>query len=343
MRTPILSQMFVSALVLAVTLGTVSVANARGGGGGSTTASITGTVHTIDPAKRSIVIQTSTGTSVKLSVGRSTSITRNGGPASLPDLTLNDSITGQFKVSRLTAMALTASGPAVTNASGKAQSVSLASGALSLGSMQLQTNANTRIARNGQIVSLRQITSRDTLVAHVALGTNVALDVLADGPEESEVQGVISAISGNNVTITPDDGSAPVTIMVGIGTIIEVNDAQGTLADLVALVALGQPVPVDAEYDPTTLAAFSIDVNSETEDAEVEGTVFAVDTTNGTVTITPAGGGANITLFVNAATEIDVNDEGGTLADIQVGMPIKAEYDAATMLASEIEAGGSDD
>jgi hypothetical protein len=206
-----------------------------------------------------------------------------------------------------------------------------------LGAQNLQTNANTRISRNGQIVALRQITLKDTLVAHVAMGTNIALDVVGDGPNESEVHGVISGISANNVTITPDDGSPAVTIVVGTTTLIEVNDAAGTLADLL----VGEAV--EAEYDPATFAAFSIDVKGEEEDAEVEGTVASVDTTAGTVTITPQGGGPNVTLIVNAGTEIDVNDEGATLADIEVGMPIKAEYDAVSLLASEIEAGGSGD
>jgi hypothetical protein len=321
-------------LLLALTLGTTATAaDARGVG----TASIAGTVYTIDAAKKNVTIKTSVGTSVKLSVVKSTSITRNGAAASLNDIALNDSITAQYKVSRLSATALTASGPAVTNTAGKATGVSLAGGVLSLGSQNLQTNANTRISRNGRIVALRQITLKDTLVAHVATGTNVALDVVGDGPDESEVHGVISAIVGSNVTITPDDGSPAVTIVVGTTTLIEVNDATGTLADLV----VGQAV--DAEYDPTTFAAFSIDVNGEDEEAEIEGTVAAIDTTAGTVTITPSGGGANVTLTVNAGTEVDVNDEGGTLADIQVGMPIKAEYDAVTLLAAEIEAGGSDD
>jgi hypothetical protein len=335
MRTFFLSQLLVSALVLAVTLGTVSVANAHGASGATT--AITGTVQTIDVGKKNITIKTSTGTSVKLAVGRSTAITRNGVHSSLAGVTLNDSVTGQYKVLTLAATALTASGPAVTGVSGRTSSVSLATGALSVGSNQLQTNANTRIARNGQIVALRQITTRDTLVAHVAMGTNVALDVLADGPPESEVQGVISTIVGSSITITPDDGSPAVTITVGTGTLIEVNDAPGTLAELQVAQA------VDAEYDPTTLVAFSISVNNETEDAEVQGTVFGVNTIAGTVTITPQGGGANITLVVNAATEIEVNGEGGTLGDILIGMPIQAEYDAVTLLATQIEAGGSDD
>ena len=131
--------------------------------------------------------------------------------------------------------------------------------------------------------------------------------------------------------------STAVTITVGTGTLIEVNDAPGTLVDLQVAQA------VDAEYDPTTFVAFSISAGGETEESEIEGTVFGVDTTAGTVTIAPTGGGTNITLVVNAATEIDVNDEGATLGDIQFGMPITAEYDAATLLAKHIEAGGSDD
>jgi hypothetical protein len=231
---------------------------------------------------------------------------------------------------------LTASGPAVTAASGKASAISSPSGALSIGSQQLQTNANTRISRNGQIVSLRKITLRDTLVAHVAMGTNIALDMLADGPPESEVHGIISAIVGSNVTITPFDGSAAVTIVVGASTVIDLNDAGATLADL----QVGQGV--DAEYDPTTLVAFKIDVNNEIEEADVEGIVAGVDTNAGTVSITPLGGGPSITLVVNAATEIEVNELGATLADIQIGMPIKAEYNIATLLASAIQAGGED-
>lgn len=329
-----------AAAVVMLAVGAVSVANARGGGGGgggSTVTSINGTVRTIDVGKKNITIQTSVGTSVKLAVGKSTAITRNGARSALADLTLNDSVTAQYRVSRLSATTLAASGPAVVVTSGKARAVSVAGGTLSIGAQNLQTNANTRISRNGQLVALGQITLRDTLVAHSTVGTTIALDVLADGPNETKVQGVITAIVGSTVTIAPDNGSAPVNAVVGVDTQIEVNDATGALSDL----AVGQAV--EAEYDPATLVAFSISASSESEDAEVEGTVAAVDPTAGTVTITPKDGGPDITLTVNASTEIEVNDEGGALMDIQIGMPINAEFDVGSLLASEIKAGGSDD
>lgn len=335
MKIPYLAQVFASALVLAVTLGTVSVATARSG---PATASVTGTVQTIDVAKNKITIKTGVGTSVNLAVGRSTAITRNGAPSLLRDLTLNDSVTGQYKVSSLAATRLTASGPAVTSAVGKATSISFARGVLSIGSTNLHTTANTRISRNGKMVSLRQITLRDALVAHAASGTNVALDVVASGPPEAEVHGVITDITGSTVTITPDDGvSPPVPTVVGIATLIEVNDQPGVLLDL----QTGQTA--EAEYDPITFVAFSIEVVSEGEDAEVEGIVASVDLLLGTVTIRPLGGGLDITLFVNASTEIDVNDAHAALTDIEVGMPIKAEYGAGTLLATQIEAGVESD
>lgn len=320
--------------LLALTLGMAGTADARSGGG---TAAITGSVYTVDTTKKNITIRTNVETSVKLSIGRSTSITRNGASSSLNDIALNDAVSGQYKVSRLSATALALSGPAVTTTTGKATAVSPAAGVLTLGSQNLQTNAGTRIARNGQIVALRQLTLRDMLVVHVAAGTSVALDVVSDGPDESEVHGLITGLSGGNVTITPDDGSPAITIVVGTATTIELEDASGTLGDLV----VGQAI--EAEYDPTTLVAFSIDVSSEDEQAEIEGTVAAIDTVAGTVTITPQNGGSAVTLAVDASTEIDVNDQGGALADIQVGMPIKAEYDSVTLLAAQIDAGGSED
>jgi hypothetical protein len=339
MRTSTLGHALVWALAFAVTAAPAAAngGHSRGGGSGGfgATVSVTGTVYTVDPAKRNLTIKTSLGTSVKLSLGRAASITRNGAPAVLGDLALNDSITAQYRLTTLNASSLVASGPPVSTASGKPSAVSLAGGALSVGTKSLKTNAGTRISRNGQIVALRQITLKDSLVAHVAMGTNVALDLVGDGPDESEVHGVIASVVGNNVTITPNDGSPAVTIVVGPTTIIEVDDGAGTVADLLAGDA------VEAEFDPTTFAAFSIEVSSEAENVEVEGTVAAVDTTAGTITITPAGGGANVVLTVNAATEFEVNDDGGALADIQAGMPIKAEYDAATLLATQIEAGGS--
>ena len=126
---------------------------------------------------------------------------------------------------------------------------------------------------------------------------------------------------------------------VNLTTIIEVGGKPAALADLQG----GQTA--EAEYDPTTFIAFSIEVDiPETEDeGELSGTVAAVDVTLGTLTITPTGGGADVVLTVTAATEVEVNDEHATLGDVQVGMPVKAEYDTTTLVATEVKAGTEDE
>jgi Domain of unknown function (DUF5666) len=123
-----------------------------------------------------------------------------------------------------------------------------------------------------------------------------------------------------------------VTLTVNASTRINVNDQPGTLADIQVGAA------IKAEFT-ASMVALELDVKNaaQQEDQEVEGQVSAVDTGHGTVTIAPAGGGAMVTLTVNASTRISVNDQPGTLADVQVGDAAKAEFTAA-MVAVELEA-----
>ena len=117
MGASILRRTFANALLLVLAMAIGPAASARGGE--ASTASITGTVYTIDAGRRNITVKTSVGTSVKLSVGRATVITRNGAGVTLKDLALNDSITGSYKVATLAAKALAASGPSIHSVSGK--------------------------------------------------------------------------------------------------------------------------------------------------------------------------------------------------------------------------------
>ena len=125
------------------------------------------------------------------------------------------------------------------------------------------------------------------------------------------------------------------TVTADSTTIIEVGGEPATVADL----QVGQTAEV--EYAPSTLIAFSIEIHfHESEDKdEIEGTDAAVDVIAGTVTIAPSGGRVNVVLTMTAATEIEVNGENATLGDFQVNMPAKAEFDTATLVATEVTAG----
>ncbi|MBM2812182.1 MAG: hypothetical protein HW416_2941 [Chloroflexi bacterium] len=306
---------------------------------------VTGVINTIDPVAKTLNIKLATGTSVTLRVARRASITRNSVPTNLEGLVLRDNITAKYRAFNLSATVLDATGPAVQSVSGSVTDLNMSSGVLTVGSESVQTTANTKISRNGLVVSLSKITTHDTVVVHIATTSAVARSaatassVVASGPVEDEVDGAISAIAGSNVTIAPTNGASPVTVVVTANTHIELDGQTVGLADL----QVG--MQVEAHYDPITFEAFVIDADSlgQADDAKIHGLVAAVGLDAGTLTITPDGGGANVTLIVNAATEIEVNGEDATLAEVQVGMPVRAEYDSSTLVAEEVKAGSGED
>jgi hypothetical protein len=68
------------------------------------------------------------------------------------------------------------------------------------------------------------------------------------------------------------------------------------------------------------------------------GTISAVDTTAGSLTITPKKGGADVVLKVDSTTMISRNNQTATLADLKMGDLVAARYDPTTMLAIMIRA-----
>lgn len=337
-RKPFAFALFSLLVIAAGLLGTSPVYAA-------TDAAVSGEINTIDLATKHITIKKNDNSTVTLKVKKATVIERNGRSVKLKALVLRDTISARYLASTLVARKLNVTGPKNQKVSGALENAVKGSGVVTIGDKTVSATVNTKISRNGSVVSLSQLTREDRVTAHIKTGaanahsSNEALDIIADGPDEGEVHGLIAAINGNQVTVTPNNGTPDVTVNVTADTMIEVDGDHATLGDLVV------GMQVEASYDPATFDAFSIEADSEGEqdDAHIHGTVAAVDTGAGTLTITPNGGGADVTLNVDASTEIEVNDVHGTLDDIQVGMPVEAEYDTQTMLAKEIKAGSGDD
>lgn len=302
---------------------------------------VVGVIHTIDLKAKLLTVKKPDNSTITLKYDKLTEMERNGKSVKVKALALQDSIKARYKTN-LTALKFTATGPKTGKVAGTLMNALKGSGIVTIGTTQVQTNAQTRISRNGKLVSLSQLTRQDKVIAHTQVTTSKApsagaqvQDIIAEGPENSEVHGAITAISASQVTIAPTNGTPKVTLNVTGTTMIEVDGSTAVLADL----QVG--MQVEAHYDPTTSNAFDIEADSAgvSEDGHVTGTVSAVDLIAGTVTIAPA----NLTLTVNAATEFEVNDSEGTLADLGIGMPIRAEYDATTLKAQEIKAGAGDD
>jgi hypothetical protein len=310
-----------------------------------------GRITAIDLDASTVVVHERNGTTTTVHVTPSTVLTRNGKSTILPRLALRDVVRARFDAATTDARSLRAAGPAVKTLRGKVVSARKGRGAVTLASggrsgagagqdqYTVKTDRRTRIVRNGAPASLSHLTSRDKVVAHVRPDGSGkrARDLVVSGPEHAKVKGLISAIDGDTLTIVPKDEGVHVTLGVTPGTLIEVNGHPGTVADLL----VGQYV--EAYYDPTTFAAFSIEAEHEGDEREVEGTVVEVNAAAGTVTIAPADGGPAITLTVTASTEIEVNDEPAALEALQAGMPIEAEFDEVTLVARELEAGAGDD
>jgi hypothetical protein len=323
---------------------------------------LSGTVYMIDTTAHTVTLRDTVGTLTSLNVTRKTKIRRNNKSVPLNGLVLGDQVNA---VSDTTgnAIQISAVGPAVSTVQGGVKGVSSAMGTVQISKKNVNTSGQTRVVRNGKISSLKSLTLFDTVTSHVtsasvksASSATQALDIQAEGPEESEVKGTIVAVNPGSpgdplavppvpptpatITIAPKGGGTNVTLNITANTVIEVNDAIGTIADLTV------GMNVEAEYDPTTLDAFRIEADSEEDDGEIEGTITALDTVSCTlvppspctVTITNSHA-VSVTLIVDASTEIKRNDAPALVSDLQVGDPASAEYNVVTMVAKEIEAG----
>lgn len=299
-------------------------------------ANLNGDILTLDLKAKTLQVIKSDKSVVTVTFNGKTVISRNGKTAKVKALLLRDAV--QVKTKAGAALKITATGPASKKLAGKLSDALKGQGELIVGGKTVLATAQTRIVRNGQVASLSSLTRNDAIVAHLKPGstesTSEAFDVISSGPEDDEVHGTINAIAGNQVTVSPLNGSADVTLNVTDTTMIEVDGQEATLADLTV------GMEIEAHFDPTTFEAFVIETDShnEDDDAHISGTVSAVDLDAGTLTITPDAGDP-VTLTVDAATEIEVNDNCGSLEDITVGLPVRAEYDTATLRAKEIKAG----
>jgi hypothetical protein len=308
--------------------------------------SATGKIVSLSPATRTVTIQKSDSTEVMLRAGERTALTRNGKAVGFAALALRDEVSVQLQ--RSTLVRLDARGPALDNARGVFTGFDAASNLLTMatvkGARSFRIASSTLIVRNGAPATAQGLARGDALLVHsppVPAGSPAgtvatAADVVADGPEEEDVEGTITALSGQDVTITPEHGSA-VTVHVNASTVIKVYDASGAHTATLADLATG--MRAEADYDPVSLVADHINARAaQHAQAEVEGKVTAVDATAHTISIAPEHGGADIALHTDSSTRISRNGAAATLADIKVGDVAGARYDATTKLASRIDA-----
>lgn len=303
---------------------------------------IKGTLYSINVSANTVTLKDLNGALSILNITSKLKIKRNGMKAGLTDLVLGDQLVCSSSGS-LSPRKLKATGPKVSLVTGAVQSIHSGAKMIQVGNQNVPAGANTRITRNGKASSLSSITLNDHAVVHFKSGSNLssddqgededAEDIQCEGPDEEDVEGTISSVdvNANTVTIHSEDDGSDVTVNVTPETEIEVDGEDATIVNLLA----GQRV--EAEFDHATFNAFRIEVDDEMEEAEIEGSITAVDAGAGTVTIQDENGKI-VTLIVNATTEVKRDDEPAFLSDLLVGDCAKAKYDAITLEAFRIEA-----
>lgn len=157
--------------------------------------------------------------------------------------------------------------------------------------------------------------------------TGLALKIDAE-EEEAEIEGIIVAIDGREVTIETERGRR-LALTVSDQTRIELeDDIPGTLADL------SKGLGIEAKFDPFTRKVFTIEVE-EAETAEIKGVIAEVKGSQLTI---ETEAGRRRTLVTGDRTRIEIEDGiRGTLADLQVGTSVEAKFDPVTGRALKVE------
>lgn len=307
--------------------------------------SMAGTIVSLSPSTRTVAIQSNSGTQVILRAVESSVLVRNGKVVRFVSLALRDQVSVRFQRSTSTISRLEARGPQLDSARGVFTGLNTASDVITMttvsGTRSFRIGSSTLIVRNGAPATAQGLAQGDALLVHAATAAGapagtiaLAADIAADGTEEEEVEGTITTLAGQDVTITPGSGSA-VTVHVADSTVIKISDASGSHSGTLADLAVG--MKAEADYDPVSLVADHVNARAaEQHQGEVEGKVTAVDPA-GTISIASEHG-ADVVLHTDSATRISRDGAAATLADIKVGDSAEARYDATTLLASRIEA-----
>jgi cold shock CspA family protein/phage terminase large subunit-like protein len=322
---------FVIALVVFSILTAPSAALASSGG---QYAELKGTLAAVDTSASTVTITPKKGGSdVTLTVDANTLIKRNSRTATLADLQVGDKVEAKYDPATMLAFKIKAKFK-VSELKGIIVAVDTSASTVTITpkkggtDVTLNVDANTSIKRKGP-ATLADLQIGDKIEAKYDPAAMLAIKIEAK-PNLAKVKGTIAAIdtAAGTLTITPKNGSPDVTLTVDANTYIKRNGQPATLADLL----VGDRV--EAKYNPATMLAASIKASNL---LEVKGSIAAVDTTAGTVTITPSDGSGDVTLTVDANTRIERYDAPATLADLLVGDPVEAKYDPTTMLAVKIE------
>jgi Cu/Ag efflux protein CusF len=308
-----------------------------------------GVIRAVDLIAATVTIHTRDDQTVVLNTNERTRITRNGEPATLEDLQQGDRASALYDPSTMLAALIEARGEAadtlvrvegvIAAVDTGASTVTIdptrsvqTSGAMPMAAAEpvtLHVSANTSITLDGRPARLDDLKRGFSAGASYNSMNFEAARIAAEG--FAEVRGIIRDVGfvAHTLAIEPSTGGPAVTLNVGPGTPISLNDRPATLEDL------RRGYHVIAAYVESTLQAVRIAAQSLDE---VVGHIRAVDVLSATVVITPLVGGPAVELHVVNSTVITIGGEPAPLDRLRPGMAARAVFNIVSFEALLIEA-----
>lgn len=155
----------------------------------------------------------------------------------------------------------------------------------------------------------------------------------------SHLEGKVSSVSGNTITITGRDGLTE-SVVVGTTTTYTKGGATASLADVVT----GVKIDATGVVNPTATAlnALTVKISApEVKQAYVEGKVAAVSGNNISVALP---NGLTLLVVVSSTTTYTLNGATGALSDVVVGVYVRAagtvDTTANALDAASVRIGG---
>ncbi len=306
-------------------------------------ARVRGLIRAVDDRAGSLtIIPRGDGDAVTLHTNDRTQITRNGERATLGDLHEGDRVTASYDSSSNLAAAIEArgeEGPSLARIEGTIESTgsgNITIVPLTLGpAVTLHVTANTAVTLDGRPARLDDLHRGFTAAASYGPDSLEAIRISAES--FAEIRGVIAEVGAGALSIEPSDGGRAVTLNVGPGTPISLNDRPAELGDL------HRGFRVVASYVETTLLAIRIAAYGN---GEVTGHIRNVDPSTTTVTIAPLVDGPSVTLHILHTTVVTIGGEPASFERLQAGMAAQAAYNLSSFEALSIAArpldGGDD-
>lgn len=271
-------------------------------------------------------------------------IIRNGKIVPLNRLTKSDTVTVHVGASS-DCDDIDSEGPDLSEVEGTVSGVDTTANTITISpedgspDVTLNVTSTTVITLDDEDATLANIIVGDMADAEYDPTTMDAAFIDAENPElAQDIRGVITALdtTAGTITITSQDGegdgaTSVVTVNVTANTLLTLDDNPAFLTDL----AVGDRA--EADYDPTTMNAFTV----AAESPEVEGTITALDATAGTFTIMDDDG-LTISLTADSTTVVTLDGSPSTLASLVVGDDADVTYNAATLVAIQIDASTGD-